>query len=265
MTVSTSAPPSLPTFRLDGRLALVTGASTGLGLHFAEVLAAAGAVVVLAARRVDKVQAEAARLCAAGAKAHYVALDVTDAQSVQTAFADAEIEAGGPIDILVNNAGVSGDSFFLNVEEEEWDFVLDTNLKGPYLVAREMARRLVAAKQPGSIINIASILGFRVAAVLAPYCASKAGLVHLTKAMALELARYGIRVNAIAPGYVETDINQGYFDTDPGQKMLARIPMRRLGEKQELSGPLLLLASDASAYMTGSVIEVDGGHLCSTL
>lgn len=256
---------TLPSFRLDGRRALVTGASAGLGLHFAEVLAAAGADVVLAARRVDKVQVEAERLRAAGAKAHYVALDVTDAQSVKTAFADAEIEAGGPIDILVNNAGVSGDSFFLNLEEAEWDFVLDTNLKGPYLVAREMAQRLVAARQPGSIINIASILGFRVAAVLAPYCASKAGLVHLTKSMALELARYGIRVNAIAPGYVETDINQGYFDTDPGKKMLARIPMRRLGEKEELSGPLLLLASEAGAYMTGSVIEVDGGHLCSTL
>lgn len=256
---------SLPSLRLEGRRALVTGASTGLGLHFAEVLAAAGAEVVLAARRVDKLQAEAERLRAGGARVHCVALDVTDGQSVKDAFADAEAELGGPVDILVNNAGVSGDSFFLNLEEEEWDFVVDTNLKGAYLVAREMAQRLVAAKQGGSIINIASILGFRVAAVLAPYCASKAGLVHLTKAMALELARYRIRVNAIAPGYIETDINRGYFDTEPGQKMLARIPMKRLGEKQELAGPLLLLASDAGAYMTGSVIEVDGGHLCSTL
>jgi NAD(P)-dependent dehydrogenase (short-subunit alcohol dehydrogenase family) len=256
---------SLPSLRLEGRRALVTGASTGLGLHFAEVLAAAGAEVVLAARRVDKLQAEAGRLRATGARVHCVALDVTDGQSVKDAFADAEAELGGPIDVLVNNAGVSGDSFFLNLEEEEWDFVVDTNLKGAYLVAREMAQRLVAAKQGGSIINIASILGFRVAAVLAPYCASKAGLVHLTKAMALELARYRIRVNAIAPGYIETDINRGYFDTEPGQKMLARIPMKRLGEKQELAGPLLLLASDAGAYMTGSVIEVDGGHLCSTL
>lgn len=256
---------SLPSLRLEGRRALVTGASTGLGLHFAEVLAAAGAEVVLAARRVDKLQAEAERLRATGARVHCVALDVTNGQSVKDAFADAEAELGGPVDILVNNAGVSGDSFFLNLEEEEWDFVVDTNLKGAYLVAREMAQRLVAAKQGGSIINIASILGFRVAAVLAPYCASKAGLVHLTKAMALELARYRIRVNAIAPGYIETDINRGYFDTEPGQKMLARIPMKRLGEKEELAGPLLLLASEAGAYMTGSVIEVDGGHLCSTL
>lgn len=256
---------SLPSLSLEGRRALVTGASSGLGLHFAEVLAAAGADVVLAARRVDKLQAEAERLRAGGAKVHCVALDVTDGQSVKDAFADAEAELGGPVDILVNNAGVSGDSFFLNLEEEEWDFVVDTNLKGAYLVAREMAQRLVAAKQGGSIINIASILGFRVAAVLAPYCASKAGLVHLTKAMALELARYKIRVNAIAPGYIETDINRGYFDTEPGQKMLARIPMKRLGEKEELAGPLLLLASAAGAYMTGAVIEVDGGHLCSTL
>lgn len=255
----------VPSLRLDGRRALVTGASSGLGQHFADTLAQAGAEVVLAARRTDRIQAEVERLRAAGYKAHCVVMDVVSAASVQAALAEAEALAGGVIDILVNNAGVSGNSFFLNLEEEEWDFVVDTNLKGPYLVAREMAKRLVAAKQPGSIINIASILGFRVAAVLAPYCASKAGVIHLTKAMALELARYGIRVNAIAPGYIETEINAGYFDTEPGQKMVARIPMRRLGDKNDLDGPLLLLASEASAYMTGSVIEVDGGHLCSTL
>ncbi|HEX6590797.1 MAG TPA: glucose 1-dehydrogenase [Moraxellaceae bacterium] len=256
---------TLSAFQLTGRRALVTGASSGLGLHFAEVLAAAGAEVVLAARRADKLEAAVEKLRASGARAHALALDVTSKQSVVDAFAQAEALAGGVIDVLVNNAGVSGDSFFLDVEEEEWDFVLDTNLKGPYLVAREMARRLVAAGQPGSIINIASILGFRVAQVLTPYCASKAGLVHLTQAMALELARYRIRVNAIAPGYVETDINAGFFDTDAGQKMLKRIPLKRLGEKQELSGPLLLLASEAGAYMTGTTITVDGGHLCSTL
>lgn len=255
----------VPSFRLDGRRALITGASSGLGQHFAETLAQAGAEVVLAARRTDRIKAEADRLCAAGYKAHCVVMDVISAASVQAALAEAETLTGGVIDILVNNAGVSGNSFFLNLEEKEWDFVVDTNLKGPYLVAREMAKRLVAAKQPGSIINIASILGFRVAAVLAPYCASKAGVIHLTKAMALELARYGIRVNAIAPGYIETEINAGYFDTEPGQKMVARIPMRRLGEKSDLDGPLLLLASDAGRYMTGSVVEVDGGHLCSTL
>lgn len=256
---------SLPSFRLDGRRALVTGASSGLGQHFAETLARAGAEVVLAARRTDRIQAEAERLQAAGLKAHCVAMDVTSAESVREALAAAEAQSGRVIDILINNAGVSGNSFFLNLEEEEWDAVVDTNLKGPYLVAREMAKRLVAAKQPGNIINIASILGFRVAAVLAPYCASKAGVIHLTKAMALELARYGIRVNAIAPGYIETEINAGYFDTEPGLKMIARIPMRRLGDKSDLDGPLLLLASEASRYMTGSVIEVDGGHLCSTL
>lgn len=256
---------SLPSLRLDGRRALVTGASSGLGQHFADTLAQSGAEVVLAARRTDRIEAEVARLRAAGLKAHCVAMDVTSAESVRQALAEAESQSGGVVDILVNNAGVSGNSFFLNLEEEEWDAVVDTNLKGPYLVAREVAKRLVAAKQPGSIINIASILGFRVAAVLAPYCASKAGVIHLTKAMALELARYGIRVNAIAPGYIETEINAGYFDTEPGQKMVARIPMRRLGEKSDLDGPLLLLASEAGRYMTGSVIEVDGGHLCSTL
>lgn len=256
---------NLPSFNLQGRRALVTGASAGLGLHFAQVLAGAGAGVVLAARRADKISAEAAALNAAGMSAHCVEMDVTDAASVKNAFACAAQLLGGPVDILVNNAGVSGDNFFLNTSEQEWDFVLDTNLKGPFLVAREMANALVAAEKPGSIINIASILGFRVAAVLAPYCASKAGLVHLTKSMAFELARHNIRVNAIAPGYVETDINSGFFDTEPGKKMLARIPMRRLGEKEELSGPLLLLASDAGAYMTGAVLEVDGGHLCSSL
>lgn len=256
---------TLPSFRLEGHRALITGASSGLGLHFAEVLAAAGAEVVLAARRVDKIQAEVLRLRASGAKAHYVALDVTDAHSVQTAFADAEIEAGGPIDILVNNAGVSGENFFLNVEEAEWDRVLDTNLKGAYLVARAMAQRLVSARKAGSIINIASILGVRVGGAVTPYCASKAGLIHLTKAMAFELARHRIRVNAIAPGYIETDFNREFFASEGAQKMVARIPLRRLGEKHELSGALLLLASAAGAYMTGTVLEVDGGHLCSTL
>jgi NAD(P)-dependent dehydrogenase (short-subunit alcohol dehydrogenase family) len=254
-----------PCFRLDGHRALVTGASGGLGLHFADVLAAAGAHVVLAARRTDKLQAEARRLRAAGFKAHCVALDVTDAASVKDAFADAEAEAGGAIDILVNNAGVSGHSFFLKLQEAEWDAVVDTNLKGAYLVAREMAQRLVAANTPGSIINIASILGLRVGGSVAPYCASKAGLIHMTKAMAFELARNRIRVNALAPGYIETDFNRDFFESEVAQKMIARIPFRRLGLKDELAGPLLLLASDAGSYMTGSVIEVDGGHLCSTL
>lgn len=252
-------------FRLDGRRALITGASGGLGLHFAEVLAAAGAEVVLAARRADKLQSEVEKLRATGVRAHAVSMDVTNAASVQAAVADAEKEAGGVIDILVNNAGVSGENFFLKLEEAEWDAVVDTNLKGAYLVARAVAVRLAETKTPGSIINIASVLGLRVGGSVSPYCASKAGLIHLTKAMAFELARNRIRVNAIAPGYIETDFNREFFESDVAQKMIARIPFRRLGVKSELDGPLLLLASEAGSYMSGSVIEVDGGHLCSTL
>lgn len=252
-------------FRLDGQRALVTGASGGLGLHFAETLAAAGADVVLAARRADKLAAEVERLRASGAKAYAVSMDVTQEASVRQALVEAETLTAGPIDILVNNAGVSGRSFFLNVEEEEWDSVMNTNLKGAYLAARAVAQRLVETGTPGSIINIASILGLRVGGAVSPYCASKAGLIHLTKSMALELARNKIRVNAIAPGYIETDLNRDFFETDIAKKMIARIPSKRLGLKEELSGPLLLLASNAGSYMTGSVLEVDGGHLCSSL
>lgn len=256
---------SAPHWRLDGRRALITGASGGLGLHFADVLAAAGAEVILAARRVDKLQDATTRLRDTGAKAHCVALDVTDATAVRDAFDDAENLAGGAVDIIINNAGVSGRSFFLNVEEAEWDSVVDTNLKGAYLVAREAARRLVVAGRGGSIVNIASILGLRVTGAVSPYCASKGGLIQLTRAMALELARNHIRVNALAPGYIATDMNSDFWETEQGQKMLARIPLRRLGQARELDGPLLLLASDAGSFMTGAVIEVDGGHLCSAL
>ncbi|RKH67822.1 SDR family NAD(P)-dependent oxidoreductase [Corallococcus llansteffanensis] len=252
-------------FCLEGRRALITGASSGLGLHFAGVLARAGAEVVLAARSTDKLVTEVEQLRASGARAHAVSLDVTRSESVQAGVAEAERLAGGVLDVLVNNAGVSGEHFFLQVEEPEWDAVVDTNLKGAYLVARAVARRLVEAGTPGSIINIASILGLRVSGSVAPYCASKAGLIHLTRAMALELARHRIRVNALAPGYIETDLNRGFFESGAGQKVLARIPFRRLGLMRELEGPLLLLASEAGSYMSGSVLEVDGGHLCSTL
>lgn len=256
---------SFSTWRLDGRRALVTGASGGLGLHFAGVLAAAGAEVVLAARRTDALEAEVARLRATGANAHAVPLDVTDAASVQAAFDQATGATGGLMDIVVNNAGLSGGGTFLQGEEDEWDRVMDTNLKGAWLVGREAARRLTQAQQAGSIINVASILGLRVAGGVASYCASKAGLIQLTKAMALELARHRIRVNALAPGYIETDLNRDFFASEAGHKLVQRIPQRRLGQARELDGPLLLLASEAGSYMTGAVIEVDGGHLCSSL
>ncbi|AKQ70021.1 3-oxoacyl-[acyl-carrier protein] reductase [Myxococcus hansupus] len=252
-------------FDLGGRRALVTGASGGLGLHFAEVLARAGAEVVLAARRMETLVTEVERLRGQRLRAHAVSLDVTQADSVSAAVARAEALTGGVVDVLVNNAGVSGQHFFLQVEEAEWDTVVDTNLKGAYLVARAVARRLVERATPGSIIHIASILGLRVSGAVAPYCASKAGLIQLTKAMALELARHRIRVNALAPGYIETDFNREFFESEAAKKLIARIPFRRLGHLHELDGPLLLLASDAGGYMSGSVLEVDGGHLCSTL
>lgn len=251
-------------FSLAGRTALVTGASAGLGAHFAEVLAAAGAQVWLAARRVDRLQALQAELRAGGARVEAVALDVTDAASVQGAF-DAMQEAGALPDVVVNNAGVGLGTPALSTSEPDWDQVVDTNLKGAWLVATEAARRLVAAERKGSIVNIASILGERVGVFVAPYAASKAGLVQLTKALALEWARLGIRVNALCPGYIATDINRDFLASEEGDRMRKRIPQRRFGEARDLDGPLLLLASDAGRYMTGAAIAADGGHLVSGL
>jgi len=255
----------VPAADLVGKTALVTGATGGLGEHLAHVLARAGATVFVSGRREERLHAVVDAILAAGGAAVPLTLDVTDAQSVARAFAKADTEADG-IDILVNNAGVSHETHsVLDITEAEWDTTIDTNLKGPWLVARAFAHRRVARAEPGTIINIASILGKRVTGGVAAYTASKAGLIQLTKSLALELARYRIRVNAIAPGYFETDINAGFFETDAGKAMIKRIPQRRVGRLADLDGPTLLLASDASAYMTGSVIDVDGGHLVSSL
>jgi NAD(P)-dependent dehydrogenase (short-subunit alcohol dehydrogenase family) len=243
-------------FSLDGRVALVTGASSGLGRHFAQVLHAAGATVVLTARRVDRIEAEARRL---GERASSLEMDVSDEASIRSGFE--QLEARGVVcDILINNAGVSGSNMLLQMETEEWDNVVDVNLRGPFLVAREAARRLVAAKRRGSIVNIASILGLRVSPALAPYMASKAGLIHLTRSMAFEFARYGIRVNALCPGYFETEINSDFLKTEYAQASLKRVPQRRIGDLRDLTGPLLLLTSDAGAFMTGEALVVDGGQ-----
>lgn len=251
-------------FSLRGRTALVTGASSGLGRHFAGTLAGAGARVVIGARRQDAVAEAAAEINDAGGDAYAVYLDVLDQSSVDQAL-DAGEARYGTIDIVVNNAGVASAERALEVDEATWDRVIDTNLKGAWRVARAAARRMVNAGCEGSIINVASILAFRVAGGVTPYAASKAGLLQLTRAMALELARHRIRVNAVAPGYFASDMNREFFDSEAGKAMVKRIPQRRIGEPRDLDGALLLLASNASAYMTGSAVVVDGGHLCSTL
>lgn len=255
---------TMPRFDLQGRIALVTGASSGLGLHFAGALAAAGASVAVAARRTDRLQQTVEAIEAAGGRALAVPADVTELASVRACFAAVEAR-WGTVDLVVNNAGAAVARPLLEQTEDDWDAVVDTNLKGAWFVAQEGARRMVAAGRPGAIVNIASITGERVAGGVAPYCASKAGLIHLTRAMALELARHGIRVNALAPGYIETELNRDFLASTAGERLQARIPQRRFGRPEELVGPLLLLASDAGAFMTGSVLAVDGGHLASTL
>lgn len=252
---------SMDRFRLDGRVALVTGASGALGAEFARVLADAGARVVLAARRVEAMQVLARQLT----DAHVTALDVTDPDSVRTAVVAAEAWAGTPVDLLVNNSGIAIPGASLEQSDQDWARVMGVNLDGARRMSVAVAARLVEAGRPGAIVNVASILGLRQGAGVSAYATSKAALIQLTKQHALEWARHGIRVNALAPGYVETDINRDFFATDHGQAQIRRIPQRRLGQAGDLAGPLLLLASDAGAFMTGSVLVADGGHLLSPL
>jgi NAD(P)-dependent dehydrogenase (short-subunit alcohol dehydrogenase family) len=251
-------------FRLDGKVVLITGASSGFGQFFAPALARQGAKVVVAARRRNPLLALEEKIESDGGKCLAVAMDVTDRASVKEALDQVEA-AFGCVDVLINNAGIGDSNAMFDVTAEEWDRVMSTNLTGAFNVAQESARRMNQHGKHGSIINIASVLGLRVASHLTAYCASKAGLIQLTKAMALELARYQIRVNAICPGYFLTDINRDFMETDAGKKMIQRVPQRRLGDLSELLGPLFLLASDASSFMTGSILSVDGGHAVSTL
>lgn len=246
---------------LKGKSALVTGASSGLGRHFAGVLARAGAKVALAARRIERLEELAGELRSQGHEAHPVAMDVTERDSVNAGF-DAAEKAIGSLSVVVNNAGIADPVYFTQMSEESWRNVLDVNLDGVFRVAQEAAQRMQAG-DGGSIINIASVLGLGVVKSLAHYSASKGAVLQLTRAMALELARSGIRVNAIAPGYISTEMNADFLVGDEGRKLLAKVPMARAGELRELDGALLLLASDASTYMTGSTISVDGGTLLS--
>lgn len=246
--------------RLDGRTALVTGASGGLGQHFAETLAAAGAHVLVTARREAQLAGVVQAIRSTGGSCEMAIVDVADAASIgrlAPLLAD--------VDILVNNAGITREGAALEQSEADWDAVIDTNLKGMFLMAQSGARAMRAHKQGGSIINVASILGLRQAGAVLPYAVSKAGVIQLTKTLALELARFNIRVNALAPGYISTSLNAEFWESEPGKAMIRRIPQRRLGRLQDLNGPLLLLASAHSAYMTGAVIAIDGGHLVSSL
>lgn len=249
---------------LKSKHAFITGASSGLGRHFAKVLAGCGAKVTVAARRTDALQALVQEISASEGQALSVTLDVSERDSVREAIAEST-RIAGPIDILVNNAGITSEGPVLEQTEQQWDSVLDTNLKGSFLVATEVARTLRALNRPGNIINIASILGLRQSSSVAPYAVSKAGVIQLTKILALELARFSIRVNAIIPGYIDTELNHAYWSSDAGLALIKRIPQRRLGMPADLDGALLLLACDASRYMTGSTITVDGGHLVGTL
>lgn len=253
-------------FRLDGKRVLVTGASSGLGAHFAEVLARAGASLTLAARRADKLELTAQRLRAQSAayarhtEVHSLVLDVTNAASVEAAFAAMPLP-----DVVINNAGMNVQATTLDLTESQWAQVMDTNLKGAWLVSRAAIARWGDSKRPGNIVNVASILGLRVQRQLAAYAASKAALISLTRSLALDYARHGIRANALCPGYCVTDLNREWLASDSGQKLIERIPLRRAGALHELDGALLLLASEASSYMSGSCVVVDGAHTQNTL
>jgi 3-oxoacyl-[acyl-carrier protein] reductase len=247
-------------FDLSGQVALVTGASSGLGLRFAEVLAANGAAVVLVARRAERLAAAKEKIEAAGGKALAVTADVTDRAAMVKVFEEAE-KAFGTVTILVNNAGIAAASRAINTLEEDWQRVIGIDLDAVFFWAQEAARRMLTAKKAGAIVNIASILGMSAAKGVVAYATAKAGVIQLTKSLAVELGFKGVRVNAIAPGFIPTEMNQGYLLSDLGKGMIRDIPIGRFGEPRDLDGALLLLASDAGRYMTGTTLVVDGGQV----
>jgi NAD(P)-dependent dehydrogenase (short-subunit alcohol dehydrogenase family) len=244
--------------RVDGMVALVTGASSGLGERFAAVLAEAGAAVALAARRVDRLRELEARIEAAGGDAGTYAMDVTDVAAVRECVAQIRRDFGA-IDILVNNSGVSVTKRLVEHDEADYDFIMDTNVKGVFFVAQAVATHMMTDKRSGRIINIASAGGIRPLARIGIYCVSKAAVIHLTKAMALEWGRYGINVNALCPGYIETEINSDYFATEAGRKLVDTLPRKRVGKPEDLDGLLLYLACEASHFVNGAAIAADDG------
>ncbi|HEY3699612.1 MAG TPA: SDR family oxidoreductase [Spongiibacteraceae bacterium] len=250
-------------FNLSGRTALVTGASSGFGAHFCKILAQHGARVIACARRVERLEKLVAEINASDGNAYAVSMDVANADSVARAFE--QIDKVGSVDILVNNAGVGASQRFIKTTEQDWDYFMDTNLKSVWRVSRHCVDRMRARDSGGSIINIASILGLQPSFGLSLYATSKAGVVQLTKSMALELIRDRIRVNAICPGYFNTEMNAEFFATDKGLEFIKQTPAQRWGELDELSGPLLLLASDAGSFINGIALPVDGGHLVQSL
>ncbi len=254
------------TIDLSGRVALVTGASSGLGEQFAKTLASAGAAVVLAGRRIERLKTLRAEIEAAGGDAHVVKLDVTDHDSIKAAVAHAETEMG-TIDILVNNSGVSTTQKITEVSEEDYDYVMGTNTKGAFFVAQEVGKRMLARAKgsaPGTftggrIVNVASMAGLKVVGQLGVYCMSKAAVIHMTRAMALEWGRFGINVNAICPGYIDTEINHHHWNTEQGQKLIGMLPRKRVGQPQDLDVVLLMLCSNESHFVNGAVVQADDG------
>jgi len=247
-------------FDVRSEVILITGASQGLGRQFARVLSSHGAAVVLAARQTAKLKSLEEEIRAKGGRAAAVAMDVADIPSIGKGL-DAAETAFGPVTVLINNAGIAIEKLATEQTEADWDAVIGANLKGAYFVATELSRRMIARKQGGNIVNIASVLGTGVLKAVSPYAISKAGMIQGTRAMALELAGNGIRVNALAPGYIDTEMNHDFWATPAGERLARRIPQRRVGAESDLDGAILLLASNASRYMTGSVVTVDGGFL----
>ncbi len=251
---------------LSGRVAFITGASGGLGAQFARTLASAGAAVILASRRIERLKELRAQIEAAGGDAHVVALDVTDHHSIKAAVARAETEVGS-IDILVNNSGVSTTQRLQDVSEEDYDFMFNTNVKGAFFVAQEVGKRMLARASgaaPGTyiggrIVNIASMAGLRVLPQIGVYCMSKAAVVQMTRAMAVEWGRFGINVNAICPGYIDTELNHHHWDTEQGRKLVQMLPRKRVGQVQDLDAILVMLCSKESHFVNGAVIAADDG------